>query len=42
VNARVVLIGGVSRARLMVQHNIGVQDQERYVLKRVDEDFFEA
>ncbi|GAA3971666.1 restriction endonuclease [Actinomadura viridis] len=41
VNARVVLIDGAALARLMVQHNIGVQDQERYVLKRVDEDFFE-
>jgi restriction system protein len=41
VNARVVLIDGPALARLMVQHNIGVQDQEHYVLKRVDEDFFE-
>ena len=28
-------------ARLMVDLNIGVQDRERYVIKRIDEDFFE-
>jgi restriction system protein len=26
---------------LMVRHNIGVQDQQTYVIKRVDEDFFD-
>jgi len=25
----------------MVRHNIGVQNQQTYVIKRVDEDFFE-
>jgi restriction endonuclease Mrr len=28
-------------AGLLVKHNIGAQDYETYVLKRVDEDFFE-
>ena len=32
---------GISPAQLMVTHNIGVQDRETYVIKRVDEDFFE-
>jgi restriction system protein len=41
VNARLVLIDGADLARYMLEHNIGVQDQEQYVLKRVDEDFFE-
>jgi restriction system protein len=37
----VVLIDGRMLAELMVKHNIGVQDQETYVIKRIDEDFFE-
>jgi restriction system protein len=41
VNARVILIDGSSLAELLVQHNIGAQDSENFVLKRVDEDFFE-
>ena len=41
VAARVVLIDGITLAQLMVIHNIGVQDRETYVIKRVDEDFFE-
>jgi restriction system protein len=41
VAARVVLIDGPALSGLMVRHNIGVQDQQKYVIKRVDEDFFE-
>jgi restriction system protein len=41
VAARVVLIDGAALSALMVRHNIGVQDQQAYVIKRVDEDFFE-
>lgn len=41
VAARVVLIDGQALSRLMVQHNIGVQDQHTYVIKRIDEDFFD-
>jgi restriction system protein len=41
VAARVVLIDGPALSALMVRHNIGVQDQQIYVIKRVDEDFFE-
>ena len=41
VPARVVLIDGRRLAELMVKHNIGVQDQETHVIKRIDEDFFE-
>ena len=36
-----VLIDGRKLAELMVKHNIGVQDQETHVIKRIDEDFFE-
>jgi restriction system protein len=41
VAARVVLIDGQALSKLMVHHNIGVQDQHTYVIKRVDEDFFD-
>jgi restriction system protein len=37
----VILIDSRMLAELMVKHNIGVQDQETYVIKRIDEDFFE-
>jgi restriction system protein len=37
----VVLIEGRMLAELMVKRNIGVQDQETYGIKRIDEDFFE-
>ncbi len=41
VNARVILIDGATLAGLLVEHNIGAQDSEAFVLKRVDEDFFD-
>jgi restriction system protein len=41
VASRVILIGGHDLAALCVKHNIGVQDREAYVLKRIDEDFFD-
>jgi restriction system protein len=41
VTARLVLIDGRMLAELMVNLNIGVQARETYVIKRIDEDFFE-
>jgi hypothetical protein len=41
VAARLVLIDGRMLTELMVDLNIGVQDRERYVIKRIDQDFFE-
>jgi restriction system protein len=41
VAARLVLIDGRMLAELMVSLNIGVQDQETFVIKRIDENFFE-
>ncbi len=41
VSARLVLIDGHMLADLMVNLNIGVQNRETYVIKRIDEDFFE-
>ncbi len=42
VPARLVLIDGVRLTELMVLHNVGVQDEETFTIKRVDEDFFES
>jgi restriction system protein len=42
VPARLVLIDGAYLAELMVLHNVGVQAEETFTLKRVDEDFFES
>jgi restriction system protein len=41
VAARIILIDGQALSALMVQHNVGVQDQHTYVIKRIDEDFFD-
>jgi restriction system protein len=41
INARLVLIDGPELARLMVEHNCGVRVEETFVLKQVDEDFFD-
>lgn len=41
IQARVVLINGIELAQLMIRHNIGVQVRDTYVVKRMDEDFFE-
>ncbi len=37
-----VLIDGAELTRLMVEHGVGVQTDQTFVLSRVDEDFFEA
>lgn len=38
---RIVLIDGEELARLMVEHGVGVRPRERYVVKRIDEDYFD-
>ncbi len=42
VPARLVLIDGLRLSELMVLHNVGVQDEETFTLKRIDEDFFDT
>jgi restriction system protein len=41
VNARLVLIDGPELAALMIEHDCGVVIEESFVLKQVDENFFE-
>lgn len=41
VPSRIVLIDGRRLAQLMILHNVGVQVENTFVLKRIDEDFFD-
>ena len=41
VNARIVLIDGPELAALMIDHDCGVVTEESFVLKRIDENFFD-
>jgi restriction system protein len=38
---RVVLIDGETLAEFMIDHDVGVAEQERFVIKRIDRDYFE-
>lgn len=40
-SARIVLIDGEQLAELMIDHGVGVAEQARYLVKRVDGDYFE-
>ncbi len=40
-NLTIVLIDGLQLARLMVDHDVGVTEETRYVLKKIDQDYFE-
>lgn len=42
INARIELIDGALLAELLVRYEVGVQVQQRVVLHRIDEDFFEG
>lgn len=42
VPARIVLIDADRLGELLVRHDIGVQAEETFVLKRIDEDYFES
>lgn len=42
LHKRIVLINGETLARLMVRHNVGCQVEDTLVVRRIDEDFFDA
>ncbi|MGE5512938.1 MAG: restriction endonuclease [Bacteroidota bacterium] len=42
IQKQIVLIDGEELARLMLRYNIGVREDRTVVIKRLDEDFFEA
>jgi len=39
---KIVLIDGVKLASFMIEHNVGVAPAKSYVLKRLDQDYFES
>ena len=42
IEKKIVLIGGKQLASLMIEHGVGVSDVDTYIVKRIDEDFFEG
>lgn len=42
IQKQIVLIDGDELARLMIRYNVGVRDDRMVVIKKLDEDFFEA
>ena len=42
IEQKVVLIDGELLSSLMIDHDIGVSEEERYVIKRIDTDYFEG
>lgn len=40
--SRIALVDGMRLAHLLAEHNEGVQAAAPFVLKKVDQDFFEA
>ena len=42
VHRKIVLMEGDELARLMIRYNVGVRDDRMVVIKKLDEDFFEA
>lgn len=41
IEQKVVLIDGETLAELMIDHNVGVSEESRYVVKKIDMDYFE-
>ena len=41
IEQKVVLIDGETLAELMIDHNVGVSEESRYIVKRIDMDYFE-
>ncbi len=42
IEQKVVLIDGEELAQLMIDHDIGVNEESRYVIKKIDLDYFEV
>ncbi|GLV57539.1 restriction endonuclease [Dictyobacter sp. S3.2.2.5] len=39
-NLKIILIDGEQLAQLMIEHNVGVAEESRYILKKIDLDYF--
>lgn len=42
IDVRIILVDGEQLARHMFEHNLGVTPKQRYEVKEIDQDFFEA
>ncbi len=40
IDAKIVLVDGKYLARLMIEHDVGVAQQEAYIVKKIDADYF--
>jgi restriction system protein len=40
-NHKVILIDGQQLTQLIIEHNVGVNLEETYVVKKLDRDYFE-
>ena len=40
IEKKIVLIDGEQLAQLMIDHDIGVTEEERYIVKKIDLDYF--
>lgn len=41
IDKKIVLIDGEQLAQLMIDYNVGVAEERRYVIKCIDSDYFE-
>jgi restriction system protein len=41
IEKKIILINGETLADLMIEHNVGVAEKERFVIKKIDSDYFE-
>jgi len=39
-NLKIILIDGEQLAQLMIDHDVGVTEESRYIVKKVDLDYF--
>jgi restriction system protein len=40
ISARIILLNGEELAQLMIDHNVGTSEYERYTIKKIDLDYF--
>jgi restriction system protein len=41
ISSRIILIDGQQLAKLMIDFNVGTSEYQRYIVKKLDSDYFE-
>jgi restriction system protein len=41
IEKKIVLIDGARLSELMIEHSVGVTEESRYIVHRIDSDYFE-